>query len=290
MKKTLLTIIIFLSFALQVVNVQGNDLTDEQARRVAIDAIKTKLKESFVTVHRKEDVEDSYFNEQDYPKTGIVNILYFFEASRDGREIRDGKISLHIVTDGGGPIGTVAVARNTGKVYFLYGFKDNETQFRELIHDFPIRIGKDSATYWVETYMELVNGGYNNVLIQSEHGLKSMVESNYCAAYWCSKNRNKAERQAERWWSAFKHSGLIEKLDSSMEKEQGFFSVTFKRFRPMAWSWFDPIFKGDPFVTDWIVRVYPDGRVEEFSERVIFTIDEKNIGRDISGAKGEAKK
>jgi|SRR5271155_5872676 len=277
-----LVIIFFLMISsLLSVSAQTKELTDEEARDKAKIAVKELLNEKFVTVHRLEDLEDSYFRRQQKIRGDIFVGIYVFVASRDGFEITSSGVQEQVVTDGGDFIGYVAVARRTGKVYFLHGFKNKDKEFAKLIKDIPVRIDVDDSKYWGELYFEFLYGVEDKSLVSGWLQLKNAVEENYCAAYWCSQNKKEAIRKSNSWWSAFGKSGLDEKLDSVSRVDNGICYVIYKRLRPMQWSWFKPLKAGDPFMTDWTIRVFPDGRVEEYSEKVIFTIDGKNIGKSI---------
>ena len=262
--------IIVLSCSISIVSAQVPQLTDEQAREKAISAIKDKLNEKFVSVHRLENLEDSYFDYQDYSLSGLSHGVYFFEASRDGTEIKGKQMIFHTITDGGGPIGYVAVARKTGKVYFLHGFKEKMTEFKDLVTDIPVKIDKNNLDYWGRVYFDLVYGQDNKDLINDSGLLKYGVDSNYCAAYWCSQNKSKAEHKSEAWWKTFKKTGLSERLESTTKEDNGFYYVTYKRLRLLGWSWFSPVKTGDPFMTDWTLRISSDG---------------KNIGKSIFDSK-----
>lgn len=236
--------------------------TDEQAREIAKDTVRRAIGPTaprFLVARRREDLEDSFFASTKKVIGETVRPPYFYEVDQRGWEIAPNGVQLHTSVDGQSSW-YVAIRRDTGRAYGLYGFPDPTSAFNTMVGEVPMVIADEAAAeaYALFAFQATYGPAANNVLYHPL-GLRHGVEEYFYAYY----PESAARKRADKWLKRFKSNNpATTQFAPSTELKDGGYIV---RIRTLLRS------QGEsPKVLEWLVEVSSEGRCQIAEPRSLF--------------------
>jgi hypothetical protein len=256
---------------------QNKLISDDEAREIAVAAVKKEISESCVRTRRNEDLEDTLFGlRTEKIRDGKLNRSVYFYALDDVRceeVVNENTLRLRIV-DHERSFGYIAVDRVNKKTYwFRSGLHDGQA-FSQFIRDFPVRITDDyDAKSVASLYIQLIRGPYSENEIYDETQLQRIVEDNFASAYSPYRRDKKWEAQFNKWWKEFLGINPDLIFNTITEKAQDgilVYGLSFQGFE-LRIPREDPPPKGVPTLWRWALLVKSDGTVEKRESKVVYS-------------------
>jgi hypothetical protein len=191
------------------------------------------LKEShLLRPTRREDWEDHLFALQVKVFAQIAKAAYIFEVTETGHFVLSPEEAVYVVSSDGYFRSVVAVSRQTGETFELYGLPDPTSGFQKLAKYSRLAVSTPSeAKNAALLFYELTqNPGLGRVVF-SKRNLRRAVEDSYLARM----PETKAERSASRWWRRFEKArvevpfGMKTTRDSKSGFEVSVLTTTYVR-------------------------------------------------------------
>jgi len=204
----------------------GSDIDDGQARERSKAAVRTAMKLSpsyFLKAVRSEDLEDELFSFQVKIKGKIAKYAYFYEVAESGYEIvSPDEVIVHSSVDGVRKW-YIAVSRQAGTVYGLFGFQDGTDGFNRLARDASVRIEDEAqAKNYTGLYWRCVLGADYGTVVNDLHDLKRQVDD----AIYSYRVTTNGKVSVERWWKGFKVSGVKPQFGVQVTQASGGYSIS----------------------------------------------------------------
>lgn len=204
-------------------------ISESQAREIARTTVQTgtEHKETFFSVHRREDLEDNlcWFITLGTSAPPIPSCVFLFEVSDQGYEFKDGKADFHLSIHG--PfIYYVAVSQDYGDVFRISGFKDSRDEFDRMAKAFHIRVSDDSdALRYSELYHDVDPTNLRLELPKSNLELKQLAEKRFFESFY--PDFRTAESHFDQWWKNAREGLVHQSLGSIVSKTSSGYLVTF---------------------------------------------------------------
>lgn len=204
----------------------GNDIEDNPARERAKAAVRVAMNlpvSHFLKTVRSEDLEDELFSFQVRVKGKIAKYAYFYEVTESGYEIvSPDEVMVHSAVDGARRW-YVAVSRQSGTVYGLFGFEKTAEGFNRLATDALVRIEDEGqAKNYTGLYWLCALGTRYGTVVNDPHDLNRQVDD---AIYGYRLTTN-GRVSFERWWKGFKASRVKPKFGVQVAKVGRAYSIT----------------------------------------------------------------
>jgi hypothetical protein len=183
-------------------------VSEAHAREVARAAVEESLRpegRAFFSVHRREDLEDSFCS-FGWFRGGFSEppCAFFFAVSREGYEFHAGKVDHHLCFDACADF-YVAITVPSDEAIILRGASDSPDAFNRLARSYRIRVGTgDDAIIYVRMYLDLLPQNRRLELTGPGLELKQLAENRFNASY---NSFDVAETQFSRWWG--KYGGVM---------------------------------------------------------------------------------
>ena len=177
----------------------------------------------FLKAVRSEGLEDELFSFQVKIKGKIAKYAYFYEVTESGYEIvSPDEVIVHSSVDGVRKW-YIAVSRETGTVYGLFGFSKAAEGFNRLATDALVRIEDEAqASNYTGLYWRCALGADYGTVVNDTHDLKRQVDD---AAYSYQLTTN-GKVSFGRWWKGFEASGVKPQFGVKAAKARGGYSIT----------------------------------------------------------------
>lgn len=160
----------------------------------------------FLRIVRCEDLEDDLFNCQVHIKGKISKYAYIYRAYASGVDNTADQVVLHGLGDF--REWYVAVARQTGEIYGLYGFDKASDSFNTMALDAQIQINYETtADAYHKLYIQCVLQNNYGVYVGSRSDLKGRVDSSFCN-HIEEKSVKNCENIFDKWWKGFLKLGI----------------------------------------------------------------------------------
>jgi hypothetical protein len=163
----------------------------------------------YLRLVRCEDLEDELFLCQVHVKGKTSKFAYIYEVYGSGIEIFDGN---RIVMYGLGedyPKWYVAVARQTGEVYGLYGFNKATESFNRMAMDAQIKIDDETtASFYHRLYFRCVLKNDYGMYVGYRSDLRGQIDSIFCSPL-AGMSVKACENKLDKWWKGFLKSGIV---------------------------------------------------------------------------------
>lgn len=209
---------------------QSAPVLESQAREIAKTATRNARgegQEDFLSVHRREDLEDDLcrFIMLGAGTDPNPSCAFLFQVSDDGYEFHKNKVNTHLSVHG--PfIHYVVVSRDSGNVYRVSGFKDSLDEFNKMAKTFSIRITDDSdALRYDELYRAVDPTNLRLELPNTNLELKQLAEKRFYYSFYPDFNR--AETRFDQWWKSEQKGLLQQTLGPIATKTSSGYLVTF---------------------------------------------------------------
>ena len=204
----------------------GSNIEDGQAREQAKAAVRAALKLSpthFLKAVRSEDLEEELFSFQVKIKGKIAKYAYFYEVAESGYEIvSPDEVIFHSSVDGVRKW-YIAVSRQAGTVYGLFGFQDGKDGFNRLARDASVRIEDEAqAKNYTGLYWRCVLGADYGTVVNDPHDLKRQVDD----AIYSYRVTTNGKGSVEQWLKGFEVSGVKPQFGVQVTKVGGGYSIT----------------------------------------------------------------
>ncbi len=156
-------------------------------------------------VIRRQDWEDALFSLQLLVTGRIAKAALFFEVRGDGSFVLSPDEAVTIVTSHGSRKWAVAVARDNGEVFGLYGLPDPELSFQQLTQHSRLSISSEAdAERAAFLFFKTVKNLDGETLVYTSMQLRHRVERHYH-----HKNPKRRSRSlAAKWWRRFQKHPL----------------------------------------------------------------------------------
>src|SRR5438552_4309351 len=149
---------------------QHSQLLDEQVREIAR---KTVSETGFLSIHRREDLEDIWHS------VSVKGAPEIFEVSDEGYEFKQNSVDYHFSVHG--PfVRLVAVAPQTGDSFRISGFQDAQNEFNRLAKTYEVKVRNElQARDYANLYLQVDPLHYRIDKIQSLLSLKQVAEKKF---------------------------------------------------------------------------------------------------------------
>lgn len=203
----------------------GNSIGDSQAREQAKAAVRAAMKlpsTHFLKAVRTEDLEDELFSFQIKIKGKIAKYAYFYEVTESGYEIiSPDEVVIHNSVDGVRRW-YIAVARQSGTAYGLFGFEKGTEEFNRLATDAVVRIEDEAqAKNYIGLYWRCALGTDHGTAVNDAHDLKRQIDD----AIYSYRVTTGGKMSFERWWKGFEASEVKPPFGVQVAKAGGGYSV-----------------------------------------------------------------
>lgn len=220
--------------------------------------------DAFVNTYRREDLEDDLSDFAHHPEARPVLI---YQVSEEGIEfVGPHTRRIHTILHGTSK-GYVAIARDPGQAYRLWGFKDSRTEFNRLMTDVSAAVSTESdALSLFYFYRKLVDGA-ERAPIYTSLDVRQAVESNFYRAY----GERRWQGKFEKWWARFCKEALGISLQPDVTTSGSGYIVRIKAiegFQLTTSSSESP--RGEPRLKELAFEVSRAGEVRLLETRSIF--------------------
>lgn len=239
---------------------KADTVSEPQARELAKTAIRNargENQEDFLSVHRREDLEDNLcrFIMLGASTDPNPSCAFLFQVSDDGYEFHKGKVNTYVSVHG--PfIHYVVVSRDSGDVFRISGFKDSRDEFNRMAKAFSIRVTDDSdALRYAELYRAVDPTNLRLELPNTNLELKQLAEKRFYYSFYPDFNR--AETRFDEWWKTERKGLLRQTLGPIATKTSSGYLVTFLTMSDIDKR--QP--EGGPGLLEASVQISTDGQV-----------------------------
>lgn len=207
-------------------------LNEVQASESAKNAI--RIEEGSASIYartvRCENYEDDLFECQLKIPGEYAKYAYFYQGFDYGIEIvSPERYITHIGSDL--PKWCVAVSRQKGKTYGLYGFKMAVENFNQLARDATLGIEKETtAQAYLRLFYQCVIRNNYGIHINSNSDLKCKLPSYLCSG----ENDRECQEKYDKWWSGFDLIGKMIDYNKRLEKKDDKYFASFVTLLPTS--------------------------------------------------------
>jgi hypothetical protein len=248
-------------------NAQSAAVTDEQARKLATDAVAkaTMIAANELTTKRREDLEDALFSFQRKIVGYIRKGALFYDVVNGGYQITPDEVTYRKPTQRW----LVAVSTEDGATFGLEGFTDGDAAFGRLMSKAAIEVQNDSqAEAFTTFYLSAVYGSAENV-VYDELRLRQKVEEHFVGYADSQEPLARKEQRYRTWWSGFKARKAGPLAPSAQAEENGRYRVL---VRILGMTIGEP-----PELSEWSVHVQSNGSCEVRSKNSIYPVVEHGL-------------
>lgn len=252
-------------FSLAIAAHAQTELTDEQARKLAADAVAkaTSTPGNQLNTKRREDLEDALFSFQRKIAGRIHKIAWFYDVVNGGYQITPNEATYSTPTRRW----LVAVCTDDGTTSGLEGFGDGEAAFDRLISKAGVEIhNATQAQNFTRFYLSAVYGNADNVVYE-ELRLRHKVEEHFVGYADSQEPSVKKEQRFRTWWTAFKAKSTGQ-LAPTTKAEGG------NQYRVLL-NILDMTVGRPPELSQWSVQVRSDGTARLLAKRPVFPASSK---------------
>jgi hypothetical protein len=186
----------------------------ESEDRVRAIARKSVGEAGFLSVHRREDLEEVFHSVS--PK----GTPQMFEIANEGYDFKKDAVGYQFSVHGPS-VRFVAVDSQTGRAFRISGFRDAQNEFNGLAESYQVKLGDElQARRYANLYLQLDPLHDQINPIQSLLSLKYLAERRFSEI---NKDFATAEPQFQRWWT--KHESALARLpleEKIVATEKGF--------------------------------------------------------------------
>jgi len=236
--------------------------SDEEARVLAIETVAkaTGISKAELTTKRMEGLEDNLFFSQVKIAGRIKKGVYFYKVENGGWQITPDEA---IYRGSGSQIWYVAISTMDGEAFGLFGFKDADTAFQQLVAKIPVDV-KDAieAKIFAKFYLEVVYQTRANI-VYDELWLKNQAEDHFVGYADSQEPIEKKEQRFRRWWSGFRATKIRSPLAPTARPEgNNRYRVTMKIMQMTVGL--------PPELWEWSVEIRKDGASCVLDKRIVF--------------------
>lgn len=203
MKRTMILALLLASaFSVVVTARAQSGPTDEQARKLAVDAVAkvTSTPGGQLSTRRREDLEDALFSFQTKIAGHIHKAAHFYNVVDGGYQITASEVTYSKPAHQW----LVAVSTADDATYGLEGFENGEAAFDKLISDAEVQIRDTTqAENFTRFYLSAVHGNADNV-VYDELRLQHKIEEHFVGYANSQEPTARKEQRFRTWWTEFK--------------------------------------------------------------------------------------
>jgi hypothetical protein len=185
----------------------------EEAKAIA--SVKQAIREEtrnpsqYMRLVRCEDLEDELFSCQVHVKGNISKFAFIYEVYGSGIEIeKPDRVTMYGVGEDY-PKWYVAVSRQTGETYGLYGFYKADESFNRMALDAQLQIKNETTAFFYHgLYYRCVLRNDCGLLVSSRSNLRGQVDDILCGP---DEPDKVCENKIDKWWKGFLKAGIAPK-------------------------------------------------------------------------------
>lgn len=266
MKPTAMLVLLLASaFSFMVTAHAQSAPTDEQARKLAAEAVAkvTSIPAGQLNTKRREDLEDALFSFQIKVGGHLHKAAYFYTVVDGGYHITPNEVTYSTPTHQW----LVAVSNSNDATYGLDGFENGETAFDKLISDAGVQVrDATQAENFTRFYLGAVYGNADNV-VYDELRLRHKIEEHFVGYADLQEPTSKKEQRFKTWWTAFKAKSLGRLAPTAKAETGSQYRVTVNVLGMTVGR--------SPELSQWSLQVQSNGTTRVLGKQLLFPVPSK---------------